>query len=474
MKGFWGGLLVLIAVAVLTAPAVAGEVEDLQRAVQELKEEVAALRAEKSLESSSVAKAVDEYLSSQAAEGGEVAGYLGGNFGLRSNEGDFKLNIGGGICFDARFYEPDATQNNTFDLSLVRLNVNGQVGDGWKWKIQPEFSTKRVALKDAYIETRTSAVFGETGSEYFDGIAWTFGQFKTPFSMSWLTDPYAIDTITRPTMVRALPIGRDIGVQLSNTIADSMIYWALAISNGTNKVNDTNEFWYWARVVASPWVNDEGALKNLHFGFSFGTAHTSEGCTPALSTAGGGPYGMYHSYNADYGQFYPSFDVRGREMLLGFEILWWLNQLAVKGEFFWLTQDLADYYTSGTSSVKSSGSDWWMGNFGSDSECETMGGYLAVCYMVTGEEWSEKPSAGLELVGQFEWGEVDPGGAIDEGDFMAFTLGANWYFSKNARFMLNWVTTDLGDYTGRAYMDEGRVRGGALDHNLLLRLQLTF
>jgi len=478
MKGFWGGLLLLVALTFMALPAQAGEVEDLQRAVQELKEEVAALRAERSLEASSVESAIDEYLSGQSAEGmGDVAGYLGGHFGLRSTEGAFKLNIGGGVAFDARFYEPDAAQTNTFDIDLVRLNINGQVGDGWSFKIQPEFSTDGAWLQDAYIQTRTSAVFGASGNEYIDGIAWTFGQFKQPFSLSKLTDDYAIDTIMRPMLVRALAPGRDIGIQLSNTIADGMFYWAVAIANGTNDVNDTNEFTYWARVVVTPWLNDEDSpVRNLHFGLSFGTQHSKESGTPGISGAGGGPYGYGCDYYDDgydgYDSFYPEYAVRGREMLWGLELLWWLDQLAVKGEFMYLTQDIdgSEYYRYVMpTKVMDAPYDSDPG-----SEATTLGGYLAVNYMLTGEEWSETPDKGLELVGQVEYAEIDPGGSENEGDVLAFTLGANWYFSKNARAMLNWVATDYGDDTLRPSMEDGCWRSGGYEHVLLLRLQLPF
>lgn len=472
MGRFWGGILCLGALLVIALPVQAGEVEDLQRAVQELKAEIAEMKAEQALEASSVEKVVDEYLSRRAAgEGsGDTAGYLDGKFGFRSPEGDFTLRIGGGVVFDARFYELDNMQLNTFDIGLVRLSASGQVGEGMKYKIQPEFSTSGATLKDAYMAFALGRLFGTTGSDYFDGVELKVGQFKMPFSYSALTSAYQTDLMTRPIMVNALAPGRDIGLQLANTLYEGMLYWAIAMSNGTNSVNDTNEFSYWARLVVAPFLDKDNWTKNFHFGLSFGTQHTAGGYTPALMTAGGGPYGEVGSYEKDgYDQFYPSLATCGRELLWGLEVIWFFQQWAVKTEWMYLTQDLKKYddYMGSTTSIIDR-------DIGQGSTATTMGGYVEVAYMVTGEDWTENPESGWELVGQFEWGQIDAGGDTDKADFMAYTLGANYYFSKNARFMFNWVANDFGDDSFRPGWSDGRVRSGGIDHNFMFRLQLTF
>lgn len=489
MMRVWGGLL-LAALLVLALPVQADEVQDLKRMVQELKDEVAALKAERQV--GSVERAVEEYLSSRAAEGGDLAGYMDGKFTLKSAEGDFKLNIGGRIHFDGRFYEPDGMQDNTFDLRRVRVSFSGQVGDGWGFKIQPDITTGKARLRDAYIKTKTSAVFGSTGSEYIDGITWKFGQFKQPFSLSELTSSNVIDTIERPTIVRAVAPSRDIGIQLSNKVFDDMLAWYLAISNGTNSVNSTDEFWYWARVVVAPFLDDEDSeLKNLHVGLSFGTAHTKSGESFSFSTAGGGPYGVpgvprdympLFAIDNEFSTFYPGLETRGRELLLGIDAMWFWQALCVKAEFIYAQQDVDQraYETKSSSNGNGSSypsftlSDIGVSNVEVDDEVDTMGAYLMFAYMVTGEDWTEAPSSGLEAVAQIEWGEIDPGKDVDSGDFLAYTLGANYYFSKNARVMLNYVVTDFGDDTLRPIEEDGVVRSGGLDHNLLLRLQLTF
>lgn len=471
MGRFWGGILCLGALLVIALPVQADEVEDLQRAVQELKAEIAEMKAEQALEASSVEKVVDEYLSRRAAgEGsGDTAGYLDGKFGFRSPEGDFALRIGGGVVFDARFYELDNLQLNTFDIGLVRLNFSGQVGEGMKYKIQPEFSTSGVVLRDAYMAFALGRLFGATGSDYFDGIEFKVGQFKMPFSYSALTSSYHNDLITRPILVRGVAPGRDIGLQFANTLYEGMLYYALAMSNGTNSTNDTNEFSYWARIVVAPFLNNDNWSKHFHFGLSFGTAYNGEGETPALRTAGMGPYSEVGSSDKEgYDQFYPSLVTCGRELLWGLEVIWFFQQWAVKAEWLYQTQDLKKYddYMTTTSIIDR--------DIGQGSSATTMGGYVEVAYMVTGEDWVEAPESGWELVGQFEWGQIDAGGDTDKADFMAYTVGANYYLSKNARFMFDVVANDLGSDSYRSGWKDGEVRGGGVDFNFLLRLQLTF
>jgi hypothetical protein len=294
--------------------------------------------------------------------------------------------------------------------------------------------------------------------------------------------------VHRPLVVNLLAPGRDIGFQLSNTVMDGALTYALAISNGTNSYNNSDEFWYWARVVAAPFVTgDDEMLKNLHFGVNFGTSWGKEGTTPGLRSAGGGPYGFvgdeWARRNSPYGQdrdvksfeygvhdtIYPTIDSAGRQILCGFEILWWWQQWAFKAECLHASQEVNE---------APDGYEYYMYDYsfpyGPSDEVVTHGGYAQVAYMITGEDWSEAPSAGLEGVFRFDYVNIDWGGDSDDGDIMSFSLGLNYYFNENVRAMFNYVATDYGDDSLRPVEKDGVIRGGGLDHNLFLRLQLTF
>jgi len=479
MRRFLTGVLLLAALVVIAAPAQAGEVEDLKRELQELKKEFAEMKAEKALEASSIETAVDDYLTRRAAgEGaGEMAGYVDGKFGLGSAEGDFGLNIGGGIVFDLRLFECDGMQDNTFDIGLVRLAFSGHVFDNWFFKIQPEFYTSGARLKDAYIKTNLGTLAGGTGNDYFDGLTLKFGQFKMPFSMGELESSYATDLINRPLMSKFIAPGRDIGLQISNTVMDGALYYALAISNGTNSSNNSDEFWYWARTVAGPWTNgDDDFLRNLHFGVNFGTSWGKSGTTPAIMSWGGGPYGepgdTDDSWNL-YGSNYPVVALDGRQILCGFEILWWWQQWAFKAEClhasFEVKEEPDDMYMTSLSSGSIMGF-----TYGPDDEVVMHGCYAQIAYMITGEDWSEKPETGLEGVFRFDYAQVDWGGGTDEGDIAAISLGLNYYINKNVRAMFNYTATDFGDDALRPVEKDGVIRNGGLDHNVFIRLQLTF
>jgi phosphate-selective porin len=460
---------------VIATPVLADEVADLKRMVQELKKEVADLRADQALEASSVERAVDDYLTRRAAgEGaGEMAGYMDGHFGIGSGDGAFDLKIGGGIVFDLRLFECDGLQDNTFDIELVRLNFSGHVFDDWRYKIQSEFYTSGAALKDAYIQTNLGTIAGGTGNEYFDGLQLRFGQFKMPFSYGELVSAYKTDMINRPLIVKYLAPGRDIGFQVSNTVMDGALDYALAISNGTNSTNTSDEFWYWARADAAPFTGDDGEMfQNLHFGVNFGTSWGNPGWTPSLPSYGGGPYGIPGAPD-DFATFssgtYPSIDVAGRQLLAGFELRWWWQQWAVRAEFMHARQEVNEAPSGYMFPI----SDYTL-PYGPSDDVETNGCYAQVAYMITGQDWSEAPSEGLEGVFRFDWVEVDWGGGVDEGDIMAFSLGLNYYFNKNVRAMFNYVATDFGDDSLRPIARDGEIRGGGVDHNLFLRLQLTF
>lgn len=475
MRRVLTGVLLLCALVVIAAPVQADEVEDLKRMVQELKKEVADMRADQALEASSVEREVDDYLTRRAAgEGsGEMAGYMDGQFGLGSDDGDFGLTIGGGIAFDLNIYECDGMQDNGFDINLVRLDFSGHVFENWFFRIQPEFYTYGVELKDAYIQTDLGSMVGGTGNDYFDGLTLRFGQFKMPFSMSELENDYDIDMIHRPLIVGFLAPSRDIGFQFSNTVMDDAVTYSMAISNGTNWSNNSDEFWYWARAVAAPWTNgDDDFVRNLHFGFSFGTSTGKSGSTTAVRSYGGGPYGMVGDMDDSYYLYdstYPIVDVSGRQLLYGAEVQWWWKQWSVKAEGLFATQDVMKL-PDGMSYPSSSMSY----DYGPSDQVDTWGCYAQVAYMITGEDWTEAPSAGLEGVFRFDYANVDWGGDSDDGDIMAFSLGLNYYFNQNVRAMFNYVATDFGDDSLRPTEKDGVIEGGGIDHNFFLRLQLTF
>jgi hypothetical protein len=484
----WGGILLLVAFTVIASPAFGDEVADLKAMVQDLQNQVADLQKERAHDSSAVDRAVEEYLTRRAAgeTSGDTSGYVDGKFTLASPEGDFKLNIGGGATANLQVNEPGGMQDNTFALALVRLALSGQIGDGWFFRVQPEFSTSGVELKDAWIRASMAALVGASGSQYLDGVQLKAGQFKMPFSMAALCSPYTWDTIRTPMVVRALAPTWDVGAQLSNTLYDGMLMYALAISNGTNAINDTDEFWYWARLVVAPFLTSDSAMvRNMHFGASFGTTHTARGGTStSLSTFAGGPYGEVcePDSSAMYGAFNANYPLHGRQILWGLELLWYFGQWAVKAEGLWAIQDTdpameqeeadpPDYYPSMMSMGPSIGvEDGVM--YG--DEVETVGFYVQVLYALTGGDWAEDPDDGLEVVGQVEWVEVDAGGDTETADAWAYTLGLNYYFTKNACVRLAWTATDLGDDTLRSMEEDGIVRGGGLEHVLALRLQLTF
>jgi phosphate-selective porin len=322
---------------------------------------------------------------------------------------------------------------------------------------------------------------GSTGNDYFDGIRLRFGQFKMPYSMGRLENAYEIDMINRPLIVGFLAPDRDIGFQFSNTVLDGALTYALAISNGTNTSNDSDEFWYWGRVVTAPWIDgDEELLRNLHFGFNFGTSHGKEGTTPPMASWGGGPYGQpgwmvdddYYEWSG-YDAIYPVVDLCGRQVLCGFEILWWWQQWAFKAECLHATFEVEEEPSEEMYSIDSSYSVMSFA-YGPDDEVTMHGCYAQVAYMITGEDWSERPSSGLEGVFRFDYAQVDWGGGTDEGDIAAYSLGLNYYFNKNVRAMINYTATDFGDDSFRPIEKDDIIREGGLDHNLFLRLQLTF
>jgi phosphate-selective porin OprO/OprP len=162
-----------------------------------------------------------------------------------TNEGEFKLQVGGRIMADAAVYDEDDVDlhgENGTEFRCARLFVTGTMFYDCDWKAQYDFAGNEAEIKDAYIRY--------TG---FEPAKITVGQFKQPFSLEELTSSKYITFMERSMATNAFSTSRRIGVG-ANGAGD---HWTWAASvYGREEGDDTDgDEGYGAgvRLTWAPW-----------------------------------------------------------------------------------------------------------------------------------------------------------------------------------------------------------------------------
>ena len=120
-------------------------------------------------------------------------------------------------------YSVDKDWNNRFQVKRARGKFSGNISQNIKYSLLFDLidDKKGSNLADAYINIA-----------HLPQTTIRIGQFKTPFSMEYLTSSTKWDTIELAQVVSKLSSKRDIGVQFSGKISE-LIEYAAGIFNGT-------------------------------------------------------------------------------------------------------------------------------------------------------------------------------------------------------------------------------------------------
>jgi phosphate-selective porin len=160
-------------------------------------------------------------------------------------------------------------KNDSFDIRRARLDIKGDLSEGFDYRFQGDFAGSSAKLLDA--------TFGYKVNPY---LKLTAGQFKIPFSQENLTSSPKLETINRSQVVEALVArskdvignqnGRDIGVQASGSFLQTddryLFDYAVGVFDGAGiNASDNNDRKDFAgRIVVHP-------IQGLDIGGSFYT-----------------------------------------------------------------------------------------------------------------------------------------------------------------------------------------------------------
>ena len=140
----------------------------------------------------------------------------------------YKLKLGGRV--QTRYQltmadQGDADRENSqhFAIQRARIKASGTVLDpDLSFAFQADFGKGFVTLKDFYVTYKLG-----------DGVELQAGQYKRPYSRHQITSSGDLVMVDRSPTDKALPTGRDIGLQLGTGRHGQALEWELGVFNGT-------------------------------------------------------------------------------------------------------------------------------------------------------------------------------------------------------------------------------------------------
>lgn len=162
---------------------------------------------------------------------------------------------------------------NGFSLANARLNVGGELDNGFGYFFQANFVTSP-AILDARLSYRPGAA-----------VRLSVGQFKVPFSYEFLTNAANIDFVNRSQAVSAFAPARQLGAEVA-VGADGPVGIAAGVFNGNGfqaNGNDGSDFLYAIRASAMPVQPRPGSDARLVIGANAAVSQDDNVALPGVT-----------------------------------------------------------------------------------------------------------------------------------------------------------------------------------------------
>lgn len=375
-------------------------------------------------------------------------------FVLQSEDGAYRLRVGGYLQADGRFYLQDAGKLGTdaFVLRRVRPIVQGRLAKHFDFYVNTDFGGGSVVLQDAYLDARYSPRFRVRA-----------GKFKPPVGLERLASGQALLFVERALPTALVP-SRDVGVQLHGELAGGVLTYAGGLFNGAldggSADSDTNDGKDLAgRLFLRPFKRGSGAaFKNLGLGLAASSGKQA-GALPTYKSGGQLSFFAYATGVA----------AAGRRTRLAPQASWSFKRVGLFGEWVRSAQQVRQSATAPL--VRLEHRAW----------------QAALAIVLTGADAA--PGA-LEPRSVFEpgkgWGALElaarvNGFDVDEDAFTlgladpvksarkarAWGLGLNWYLNRHIKQTLDYERTK---FTGGAAAGADR----QTEHALFIRSQVSF
>jgi len=365
-------------------------------------------------------------------------------FSFSSPQNDYKVNFGGIIQGDGRFFTSgrDKDVSSTFFLNRVRPIITGSLAKYYNFNITPDFGQGKVVLQDAYLNIT-----------YFDFASLRTGKYKAPLDLERLQSDRDLEFSERSLIQNLVP-NRDTGIEIhSDSLFDNRLTYQLALMNGVpnNTASDTNDIDnndgkdFVGRIFTTPFKLSENQwLKGLGFGFA-GSYGDERGSTTST----------YKTYGAStWFSYTKGVTASGLRARLEPQAYYYWRSFGLMAEYAQDEHSLNQFLTVGKAPhIKQT----------NDTDTFRDDGYFAqASYLLTGEDASYgwiKPIhpfdprngwwGGWELAArisnlaadsrQFKLGFADP--TVSAKTATEYALGVNWYLTSNIKWQFDYANT---------------------------------
>lgn len=410
------------------------ELRDMEKVVRSQQEQIQAIRNQLNATNTSI-----EGIKEGKREPNDFRAYWDKGLRFKSEDGNFKLKIGGRIMNDwAWMSENKKLEEESGIGDLVdgtefrraRLYVAGSIYENIGFKAQYDYEDGVADFKDVYIELKKIPYLGNL----------RVGHFKEPYSLEQLTSSKYISFMERNLTDDPFAPERNTGFMFHNHMLDKRVTWAAGVFRNTDAFGDSDiadddnegQYSFTGRITALPWYAEKGR-KLLHVGLGYSWQNAESNSVvfetkPDINLAGD---------FIDTGTIADTenYDLFGPELALVY------GPFSLQTEYSFVDLELQNQTTA-------------------VSDPDFSGGYVYGSFFITGENRSYKTTNGtfsrVKPNKNFSWGK-DPGAiellaryshldlsdeAVDAGRLDTMTFGVNWYLNPNTRVMLNYVKAD--------------------------------
>jgi len=343
--------------------------------------------------------------------------------GLRveSQDGDFKLKLGGRTAIDAAWFDDDTelqqafgNQQDGIGFRRAYLYMAGLI-NGWiEYKSEYEFAGSQVGFEDVYV--------GFTNIPYLGKVR--FGHIDEPFGLELRTSNRHTTFMERA-LTHAIIPGTETGVLAKNLVMDDRVFFNFGLFRDTDRGRHFGDGGYnvTGRLVGLPIKNNDNT-ELLHLGIA-GSYRNPDGPVRFSSK----PESDLSNFRyVDTGNI-----LVDDEDLLGLEFAWIHGPLSFQSEY---VLDSVDTQQGGDANI----SAW----------------YAFVSYFLTGESrfydlgsatfdrpkvkknFREGGPGAWEIAARYSSIDLEDGIA-EGGKQDDITLGLNWYFNPNTKLMFNYI-----------------------------------
>jgi len=374
-----------------------------------------------------------------------------GGFGLASADKQWQIRFRALVQADGRFWFDDKQRPeiNTFLIRRAQPFLEGKLPYGVSFLVNPDFGGGTTVLQDAYL-----------GLDLCDGLRFRFGKFRPPFGLERLqpTSNLSFVEFGLPTL---LTPNRDVGAMVHGDLFKGVFGYAGGVfngvpDNGSADLANDNQKEFNGRAYFRPFllVPNE-ALGRLfvggattfgrHYGTPTNTSLTNPASTPAYKTPGQINDFTYISAPSGTTATYANTVVaNGPHNRYGLFLYEALGPVSLLGEYYLSDQEVGRAgFANVTLHNRAYQGQATFVLFGANASYD----YVHVNTPV-------EPAAGhfgaLELAARVGHLDIDqaafPNYASKTGSVHGateVTLGTNWYWSDNAKFVINWDHTEF-------------------------------